>query len=239
MRYFVETKRRHREESFWPEGAQLAVRVIAAFAGCACVLMLAGSVGRAQPPTPIIRFHPGPPITIVLPPVTPVPGHAITAGGILFTSTRDGSAELYGIGASGEQQTRLTTLFGGVADPTQSAVGQLAYSALVDGHWQIFTATNETSPPTQTTHDAGDARQPRWLDPTTLVYVSDTSGNKDLWKLNTSTGAAADLTPQSPGPDVDPAPSPDGRQIAYASSVEPNGKFDIFVLTRQPARQCN
>src|SRR5262249_32867703 len=187
-------------------------RVIAALAGCACVLLLAGSVGQAAPPSLVFRFRPGPPITIVLPPVTPVPGHEITAGGILFTSTRDGSAEVYEMGASGEQQTRLTTLFGAVADPTESAFGQLAYAASVDGHWQIFTAPKE-KPPTQATHDAGDDRQPRWLDDKTLVYVSDRSGSEDLWKLDTSTGATVDLTQHSTGPDVDPAPSPNGKQI--------------------------
>jgi hypothetical protein len=197
-------------------------------AATACALILAEPTGDAQPPSSIIAVRN--PITITFAPPPTVPNVTIAAGPILFTSTRDGAAEIYRMGDAGEQQTRLTTLFGGVADPTESSTGHIAYSGLVDGHWEIFAAVG-AKPVAQVTHDGATDREPRWLDESTLVYVSNRSGNDDIWKLDTSTGASTDLTAGSPGPDLDPAPSADGTKIAYASSPKQDGKYDIAVLS--------
>jgi Ca2+-binding RTX toxin-like protein len=189
--------------------------------------LLAATLGRALPPGGVFSVRPI--FTLPLPPTPPTPVGAVAANGeVLFVSTRDGAAEIYQMDDSGAGQTRLTSAFGKVADPTQSLSGRLTYSALVGQHWQLV-AGSATAAPEQLTHDGGDDLEPRWIGATsTLVYVSDRSGNDDLWTLDTSSGATTDLTQGSPGPDLDPAPSPDGSRIAFASNH--GSGFDIYVL---------
>jgi hypothetical protein len=192
-----------------------------------CGFLLSGTVGEAGPPS--TRFI-GPIFTLPLPPTPPTPvGYVAANGLILFVSTRDGGAEVYQMDDSGAGQTRLTAKLGTVADPTQSRAGELTYSAFDGTHWQIV-AGGSRNAPTELTHDAGDHVEPGWVGGTNdLVYVGNRSGNDDIWMLDISSGKATDLTPDSPGPDLDPAPSPDGTRIAYASKSRSG--FDIYVLT--------
>jgi Tol biopolymer transport system component len=180
----------------------------------------------ARVPTSVFR---PPPFTLPLPPpVAPPPGFTISAGPIVFVSTRDGPPEAYEMDRSGTGQTRLTADLGTVADPTLSGGGDLTFSAAVAGHREIVSQAHSGAV-TQLTHDGRNAREPRWLDSHTLLYVSDRSGNDDVWELDTKTGAARDLTASSPAPDVDPAPSPDGKHVAFAS--DRGSGYDIYVLT--------
>jgi hypothetical protein len=190
----------------------------------ACASLLVGSASTAVPRLlPTITTRPLPVFTLPLP--------KGPAGQVIFLSTRDGAAEIYQMADSGVGQTRLTSAFGRVADPTFSIDGRLTYSTLVGGNWEIV-ATGASKVLDQITHDASRARQPRWIDPETLAYVSDTSGNEDVWRIRPESGFRTNLTPSSPGPDLDPAPSPDGKQLAFASSPTVSSPaFDIYVLT--------
>jgi Ca2+-binding RTX toxin-like protein len=192
-----------------------------------CGYLLAGTLGAAGPP--VTRFI-RPIFTLPLPPTPPTPvGYVAANGLILFVSTRDGGAEVYQMDDSGAGQTRLTAKLGTVADPTQSRAGELTYSAFDGTNWQIVAGSSRTAP-TELTHDAGDHLEPSWVGGTNdLVYVGNRSGNDDIWMLDTSSNTATDLTPDSPGRDLDPAPSPDGTKIAYAA--EGRSGFDIYVLT--------
>jgi dipeptidyl aminopeptidase/acylaminoacyl peptidase len=131
---------------------------------------------------------------------------------------------------SGAGQTRLTSAFGTVAEPTFSRFGRLTYSGLVDGHWEIVSGGNTSTE--LITRDEARNRQPRWIGESTLIYVSDRSGNEDIWRLVLGIRPRLNLTPNSEGRDVDPAPSPDGKRLAFASSPVGSGDaFDIYVLT--------
>jgi Tol biopolymer transport system component len=71
---------------------------------------------------------------------------------------------------------------------------------------------------TPLTTDPGYEGEASFLpDGETLAYVSDRSGDFDIYLQQVSGGAAINLT-RDPGDDVQPAVSPDGRSIAFVSS---------------------
>jgi TolB protein len=62
-----------------------------------------------------------------------------------------------------------------------------------------------------------------------LVYhVRDTGGAKSRVEVSNADGSAVRVLSQSAGDDVDPAWSPDGKQVAFGSDRE--GHFDIYVI---------
>lgn len=78
------------------------------------------------------------------------------------------------------------------------------------------------------------------LDPTrlkgTIVFVSDRSGNLDIWTMRPDGTDCRPLT-QDEEPDADPRFSPDGRRIMYTSLTE--GFPEIWIMNRDgsnPAR---
>ncbi len=59
-----------------------------------------------------------------------------------------------------------------------------------------------------------------------IVFVSDRSGNNDVYVANTDGSGVVDITGNS-ADDIDPAVSPDGTRIAFASNRA--GSYDIYV----------
>ncbi len=73
----------------------------------------------------------------------------------------------------------------------------------------------------------GEATSPSWSpDGRWIVYISDRSGNMDIWKQPSRGGEAIQLT-NSPLDEQTPAWSPDGRSIAYAVN---GGSRGIYLI---------
>lgn len=60
-----------------------------------------------------------------------------------------------------------------------------------------------------------------------IVFVSNKSGNEDLWSMNLDGSELAQLT-NDPGSDQYPAISPDGKKIAYSADI--GGTWQIVVM---------
>jgi Tol biopolymer transport system component len=209
---------------------QRAIVLLLAAAAFTLGLISSGGAGTGQSPRLTIGRPSLPPIVLPLPEPPPAPpGFPVSAGPILFVSTRDGAPEIYKMQPSGEAQTRLTTAIGRVTDPALSDT-RLVYAAQAGSGWELYSTSPIASAAlTQLTNDGRRAREPRFLTGNLLVFVSNRSGNDDIWRLDLTTKELVNLTGSSQGADVDPAPSPDGKRLAYASAHD--GRFDIFVLT--------
>ncbi|MBN2003361.1 MAG: PD40 domain-containing protein [Anaerolineae bacterium] len=104
------------------------------------------------------------------------------------------------------------------------------------------TATGEVSALTDAT--LSPALYPAWAsDGTRLAFASSASGEYDIYLLELSSGAMANLT-QNPARDTQPTWSPDNAQIAFVSNRDGNDEIYIMDadganarnLTQNPAR---
>jgi TolB protein len=69
-------------------------------------------------------------------------------------------------------------------------------------------------------------------DARSIVYTSYRRGAPGIYVANIYEGTGDELTKGSQGQSMLPAVSPDGTRIAFASTREGNGNFDIYVMNR-------
>jgi len=115
-------------------------------------------------------------------------------------------------------------------------VSIIAVVIILTGIWQ------EVPPPQITsalplTSAPGLESDPTWSpDGTRISYVSDESGNFDIWVQQIAAGQRVNLTNEYAGSDYSPAWSPDGEWIAFISDRDGGGIFVMPALGGTPRR---
>ena len=158
-----------------------------------------------------------------------------TAGGgeVVFSSLREGNAELYRIGA-GDTAIRLTTTPD--ADERQPALSRdgshLAFTRASDGTERVWTRSMSTGDELRVTDGlAAESTievSPSWSPAADrLVLTSIARGEADIWTVG-ATGSDASLLVGSVTAEVEPAWHPTEEKVVYAAVIE-GGDTELFA----------
>ncbi len=160
------------------------------------------------------------------------------SGRIAFTSSRDGSAQVYVMRPDGTGQTRLTS---GPSDnwgPAWSPDGtKIAFASRRDGNAEIYVMDADGSGQRRLTFASSEEWGPAWSpDGSKIAFHSDREGRAEIYVMNSDGSGVVKLTPHK-GNNENPSWSPDGRSIAFDSDWEDYGKissgFTIYTMPSQ------
>ena len=162
---------------------------------------------------------------------------------IAYASDRDGNSEIYVVGADGSAARRLTDNPAADAFPAWSPDGaRLAFVSDRDGQPAIWAmAADGSSPARLVPGPATATARPAWSpDGRSIAFASDRDGgNLDIFVADVAPVVPPAPTPvpvrviAGPGQDGEPAWSPDGRSIAFASDRD--GAPEVYVADRDGA----
>lgn len=148
-------------------------------------------------------------------------GGAISPDGstIALALSKDGNAELYTIDRAGNIKARLTKNPAIDGSPSWSAGGQIAFVSDRAGGPQVYRVSSSGGGETRVTKTGNYNQSPDWSQGKTrgqwIVYSGrDASNRYDIFKIDVNSSKVERLT-QSPGRNLDPSWSPDGRWVAY------------------------
>ena len=127
-----------------------------------------------------------------------------------------------------------------IPPPNAHLESQLAYSAFVNGQWDIFAQVlpPTTLPPQALTQDSYEDRDPSYApDGQRLAYASRRDNNWDIYLLDLSSGQETRLTDEAHY-DGRPVWHPDGQQLVFESYR--SGSLDIWLMDlTKPASMTN
>jgi Tol biopolymer transport system component len=157
---------------------------------------------------------------------------------IVFTSDRDGNAEIYRLDVAcvrlpegcGQQQRRLTDHPAVDEAPAWSPDGrQIAFQSRRDGDHEIYLMDADGGHLRRLTFDPGRDLHPAWSpDGSQIAFVSSRSGNNDIYLLDIETGDIRQLT-ATPEFEFYPRWSPDGTQILF-EAIEPGSDMETYLM---------
>ena len=146
-------------------------------------------------------------------------------GRIVFTSLRDGNAEIYVMDADGGNQERLTNHRAGDSSPDWSPDGtMIAFVSNRDGarsRSQIYVMDTHGKNPIRLTDGPGFKRDPDWSPDGRKIAFS-VDGREDYLAVMDADGGNREKLEDQAG---DPSWSPDGKQIAFVKS-----RIEIYVI---------
>jgi len=178
-----------------------------------------------------------------IPTATPVPDPLRIGGSLVYTLRTGGQTDLWTLDVGETEPLRLTNHPADDRDPAWSPDGtRLAFVSHRDGNWELYTLELATGALNRLTYTPGFEGAPTWSpDGAFIAYegYNDQTRNLDIYIISsdperaTQDGAVQMTT--SPAPDTEPAWSPLGRQIAYATWRNGNQEIVIFDLDNPSA----
>lgn len=154
---------------------------------------------------------------------------------IVFVSNRSGPRNLWEIDVRSHSLRQVTTDSGTDTHPAISSTGRVAYTQYnhqVDLFWGPVDQPQEKHQ-RLTSHTQNNFGGRVSSDGQHIVYLSDRTGNYELWLLDRRTGTERNLT-DHPATDIMGDWSPDGREIVFLSNRE--GRLQVWVLDVESGR---
>lgn len=157
-------------------------------------------------------------------------------GPILFTSTRDGNADIYVMASDGADQVRLTQSPAADDMACWSPDGfRFAYQSDQDGAFGIRIMEAEGTHDEVLMPTGQDDRYPSWSpDGASMAYASRRSGTYDIYLVDVGGGSERPLT-DDPADDCTPDWSPDGSELAFQTNR--SGEWEIWTMEADGRRQ--
>lgn len=155
---------------------------------------------------------------------------------IVFSSNRDGQAQIYLMNSDGSGQIRLTTSSGNDDSPRWSPNGtkilfQSDRNNPSTGYNDIYVMNSDGTGQARLTTDSNDDSSATWSpDGTKIVFQSIRNGQFYQVYVMNSDGTGQFNLSNSLGSDGQPSLSPDGTRIAFASERDHDGFASIYVM---------
>jgi Tol biopolymer transport system component len=153
----------------------------------------------------------------------------------LESSGLDRSTDLYRASAPGKAEAAVVSP-NEDAQPSMSPQGHLAFTSDRGGDFDIYVKRRGGETVQVTDHPASDY-EPAWsVEGERIAFVSERTGNPDIFVALTEARASPARITLSPAVDINPAWSPEGIRLAFASNRK--GNYDIWFLDlgRKPKR---
>jgi TolB protein len=162
---------------------------------------------------------------------------------LLFASSRDGDYAIYGVGAAGGREVRLTKGHGDPStpeglffaiEPAWSPDGKLiAFTSRRGGRSHIYVMDADGTHVRQITSGKSDDDGPAWAPHRPLIAFS---RDRELFTVSSAGGPVRKLTRGLGGEAANPAWSPDGKLIAYDYRRPGFNSREIWVAGRDGNR---
>jgi hypothetical protein len=154
----------------------------------------------------------------------------VAQGKVVFSSFRDGNGELYSVPLAGGTQTRLTTTPGlNETSPALSPDGtKLAWVQAPSGAiTKVWSGSATATGAAALTPALTDAIQssPSWASATRLAFTMANASSADIYDL--TLGGTATLLAGGSAAEVEPAYSPDGSTVVFASNR--SGDTELYL----------
>jgi len=140
-------------------------------------------------------------------------------GTIAVALSKDGNSEIYSMDTGGNLKSRLTKNSAIDGSPSFGPGGQIAFVSSRSGGPQVFRMSSSGGGGTRVTKKGNYNQSPDWCQDKDcaewIVYSGrDNSNRYQIYKTSVKSGKTETLT-ASPGRNLDPSWSPDGRLVAY------------------------
>jgi hypothetical protein len=141
---------------------------------------------------------------------------------LAYTSAVPGNDDVFVLDVARRTRTRVTSNPASDSDPAWSPDNRhIVFTSLRDGNAELYIGDTQPggSPPQRLTSDPATDRMPAWSNDNRIAFVSNRSGNAELFVTAPVPGAPAAQITTDPLADIDPSWAPDSAQIAFTAGA--------------------
>ena len=146
---------------------------------------------------------------------------------VLFTSSRDGSVDIYRLDSGGTERVTYSTAGSSSWSPVSELGGGVLFVSDRDGKREIYRLTEKGSERVTTTPGSAESWHPAPASDGSVLFVSNRDGKQEIYRLTVD---GIERVTNSPGASESWAPFPEaGGDVLFTSNRD--GKAEIYRLT--------